>query len=428
MKIRLNYKMIYAVLIFGAWIAIIFLKLRTNSSFVFGLFWLLLGGMVLFLNQLIQRKLKFGLIKEQNVFLIFVMYTVLSTIINRVIGTTNNYQNSELIFDSILQYLLPLLVLYLFSSLPIQSIFFRFYRNFMVICSLMGLFEYLTKIQIYQNLILTERAIYNFENFSNITKSSYRLMMFFYHPIYYGLLLVLALIVLLYIPYKSTIIQFISIILIFINILLTKSRSSWLVAIICFAIFIAKRRKISFTRKRLFSILKVYGLIVFVIIGIKIFKPDILVSVSEMVGERIMALSEGNGTDIRIANILIAKNILADNFGILLFGGGNMYAVSYLQNNPTLGYWTSAIDNQYITCILNYGIVGLTLFLYFFYLIIKRFIRQDDIYSMIASLSIIAIMLLALFFEPYGSNIICYIMMIFVSMLSTNSISKTEKT
>lgn len=49
-----------------------------------------------------------------------------------------------------------------------------------------------------------------------------------------------------------------------------------------------------------------------------------------------------------------------------LFGGGATYAIDYLKNYTIRG-WNTAVDNQYLTILMNFGLVGEVLFLYLAY-------------------------------------------------------------
>ena len=84
-----------------------------------------------------------------------------------------------------------------------------------------------------------------------------------------------------------------------------------------------------------------------------------------------------------------------------LFGYGADYAIELLRSHAIRG-WTKAVDNSYITILLNYGIVGLGLFLLFLIISIKNFVVSDNKLVKMSSLIVISIYISAFFYDIFG--------------------------
>ncbi|WP_249566767.1 O-antigen ligase family protein [Loigolactobacillus coryniformis] len=290
------------------------------------------------------------------------------------------------------------------------------------------MFEFITKKQFYIKMITNENALYNFNYYSNIVKASYRLTLLFYHPIYYSVILVVGLFCIVYFPFRNKLVQVVSLLLVLLNLILTQSRTGWVVVGLCGLLYLIKHHHIQFTKKKLAAI---YELLTLLLVGIGIFllvRPEIVSSLVSIVKVRFDQAANGSATDVRFANFIVVKNIISDlsNLQITIFGGGNMYAISYLQNNPTFGYWNSAIDNSFLTVLLNYGIIGLFLLVIFIFQVIHVFFTKLSPERELSVLIVISIFIASFFFDIIGDNIIYYLLTIFIMLLPNNKVYESD--
>ena len=424
MHIKFKRSNLNSYLLLIIWIFIVIFKLQTNSTKYWSFFWLLVFGVSGVLNGT-----KIDLLKKNNAatkyIYFFIIWSLISTFINLILGTNSNYSYSVLLFDNFVQMLLPLVCLDQIGKKASAICFLNCFKILIVAMSLWGVADYVTRSQLYAPLIKTEQALHNMNHFFNAVKSSYRLTLIFYHPIYYALLLTICMSILIFFPFKNKAIQLISLCLVGLNIILTQTRSAWICVAIVVLLFVYRSRRSNPILRKFVSKTKLqYAILTCVIIGFLIiitmrtssaFYSEIVVLISD----RINALFLGDGTDIRLANFIMVGNIILNNPHLLITGGGLMYASSYLQNHPALGYWTKAVDNQYLTNVINYGLIGLGIYLMLLAMFVRGFKKDYNAISSCLNLSLITIMISSFVFESVGSNIIFYLFIILISLSAT---------
>lgn len=403
------------------WVCTVIFKLQTNSTKYWGIFWLLFLCISMILSRTVKKNVTNSKVTVKLIFSL-IIWSLISTFLNWILGTSSNYKYSELLVDNFIQLVLPLICLTQIGKKASGIKFLNWFKLLMIIMSLWGLVDYVTRSQLYAPLIKTEQALYNMNTFFNAAKSSYRLTLVFYHPIYYALLLTICVIILLYFPFKNRAIQYISLCLVGLNIVLTQTRSAWICVIICILLFTYNnkwRNRSShkpISKKRFQYGLITCAILVLVIAATMKISPSFYSEMAALISERINSLFLGNGTDIRLANFYTAYNMILSAPYLLITGGGLMHASSYLQNHPTLGYWTRAIDNQYLTNVLNYGLIGLSIYLVLFTKFVKGFNKDYNTLSNCLNLCLISIMIFSFVFEPIGSNLVFYLFVILISL------------
>lgn len=413
MKIDRNNLVAYWLL--TCWIITILFTITPYSSAKFATTWASLLIVAIFVHRDSKLTIKKQPIKTS--WFIFVIYTMFATIISMVIETYNKFNGTRMIFNSFIQHVFPLVIIYIATSYNIRNKFISLFKNFMFFSCTLGIFEYVFKIHLYERLITFEPAIENFIKYGNITESQpYRLTLFFYHPIFYSVILTVFLICLIYKPYKNKIFQSIAIVISIINLVLTQSRTGWFTFAFLFALYLFRERKLNLSKKNISSIIKIISILILLVILIYNFNRDIFNVMKEIIVERILQIETGAASGARITNLTLVKYAWTD-WTVFLFGGGNNYAISLLQEHPTTGLWIRAIDNQFFTYILNYGVVGLTIFAVFTFNVLKNYFKSDDTNEKLISLAIIGIIFSSISYEYFGLNFITYLLFILVGML-----------
>lgn len=403
---------INSYILFLVWAGITLSCLRTNgSSIAFGV-WIVL----LFIGVLEDKKIRiyrFSFKSISSYWFLILSYVLVSTIINYIFG--NNYLNS--IYQCIVIFLVPYVAIQRISDKCNLDLLLKLFRGIISICCLVGIAEYLFKVQPYVRLITDSYALNNFQLFGDVQGAiySYRTTLFFYHPIFYSIILGCDLSILLYKPYKSRLFNYLNIIMLFINLILTQSRTGWIVAIVVLSLFVLDNNRSKITKGKLLNVFKV---ILSILIGVTIIcflNPDIVLKLVSIIVERIAQVQEGNAAGARLANFaLVNLAIKSGGFLRILLGGGRNYAINLLANNPQLNGWTNAIDNQYLTFFLDYGIIGVLGLAIFFVKVFRLFWARKNPNKSIVSCIIISIAIGSLFFEFFNLNTIYYLYLLCV--------------
>lgn len=99
-----------------------------------------------------------------------------------------------------------------------------------------------------------------------------------------------------------------------------------------------------------------------------------------------------------------------------LFGGGATYAIDYLKNYTIRG-WNTAVDNQYLTILMNFGLVGEVLFLYLAYKIATITLKAKNSKIEFWGLTCISMLISTFFYEMLSwdnDNNVIYIVSVYV--------------
>lgn len=405
-------KLISFFLISG-WIMLVFIKIMTASAVIPGILWMMIGCCII----LFLPKLRFNLTIFQFMWLTYITVIMASCItgpmMHREHGGIRKY-------DVLFTFLIPCSVAFIGGARGIQKHFFKYYRNVMVVFSIAGIFEYITHMQLYSFLIRTEAATYNFQFYSNPASSVYRLIMIFYHPIYYAVLMSFAIVCVLYIPFKKSIVNWAVVLMMIFNILLTQSRTGWLLIVIIFILHFLKAHppklngEIVVSRKMINTFFIGSGILI--ISCLCFIKSDLFVGVREIMINRFNAAFVDQNYGARLSNFsLIGKISAKYGKGFYLLGGGFKYALVYLQEHPTVSGWTRAIDNQYISALIDTGVLGLMLYLSLPIFCVIGLIKNDwndgklnDIPYLIGILFFIA----SFSFDTVNANIVYYFVII----------------
>lgn len=162
--------------------------------------------------------------------------------------------------------------------------------------------------------------------------------------------------------------------LVILNLLATQSRSSWVsftvvttFYLVVWAVALIRKKeefpKLTKNDKVIYSVMGA-GTVAVIIWKWEFVLAQIAVLKQRMVGVFTLNI-EQSSNKVRLANIGNVFHFVKelDNPLAVVFGHGYGYDKLYMQEHPVYG-WTDAVDNQYLTNLLNFGVVGFVLFWY----------------------------------------------------------------
>lgn len=312
--------------------------------------------------------------------------------------------------------------LFLLTSSTRNSVF-RLIRDAGVINGLVGTVEFITK----NNNIIRN---VNHKNYSFSTlllnTNNWRVRTFFWHPTICALFTIVSWVVLLYNPIKNRAFDYIVKVLMIVTLIGTKSRNGWItfliVNAICIGIKWAKKR--NYTNRN--SLYYLIGATVALFIGL-IVLGERTRTVFNMVWSRWLTgfnrLDEGNYNRVTMLRLGINewKNSTLSH---KLFGYGADYAISLLRAHPIRG-WNNAVDNTYLTVLLNYGAIGVGFIFLLVIFSLRNALKTKDVISEMSALIVVSIFISCFFFDMFSwlTCVVCLIISVF-----GETIQKDERT
>lgn len=311
----------------------------------------------LILILFIFKKIDYRIGSLEGLILFYILYTALITLIK----FPTNYNKSNSIF-SIIEYLIIFVCCHTIANNINYGAFVLYIKRIGILLGLFGIIE--SAIQTPFLSYLTKQSAVTYT-----VATQYRMVLIFQHPIVCGVFLIIPLIALIEFPFKSVWKQFASLAMVVISIILTRSRSVWIAAIVILVITGFKRFKLKskITKSKLIHLLQ-YGFTFLVIISIfRIFlNINVIQLAMSFINSRIAgSLDAGQGSIIRIETVTSSFDYwFSGNLSKFIFGMGKNYDKYFLATHPVIKWgipWTVAIDNQYITTIHESGVIGLAI-------------------------------------------------------------------
>lgn len=399
------------------WIAFVILSILMGGSIGRSYMWLVSGGIIVFLLVYKKGK-KLHLNKMVKQYNCFIAYCMLNTFFYLWITgfKSNDYIKSQLLEMLILAFAAS----YLTSYYAKNSHVIKLIKKTSWVLMLSGVIEEVTKFNI-------TKYIGNQNYVAQYLVRNGRIISVFSHPIGYAIVLTFFFLIALYFPYKSKNKQSTYILLILINLLCTKTRMAMIAVVISTIIYLLKsnklrdllRGKVNYTKNSLIY-LGIIFLLATVCVGV--FHAKVAEFVDSIV-YRIIQIFTGSEQGIRLGVIENYFTGLGENSAIeIIFGKGTGYASFYMLENPIYYWnemgdkvaWTETTDNMYITILMNYGVVGLILFLRVLISAIKRVITETDKNIIFGCSGTIAIFFDLFFFEglywPVVMNVVGFYM------------------
>lgn len=414
--IILTREKVFSFILLLSWLTFTILNLSDISASIYFILWTIL--ILVALPFYFEKNITFSFSRVQLLWLLFILYTLLITIFNKNIGTQIIYKG-KLITGNVQKYILPFIAIFLNTKLMDKSFFYRIFRDFLALCSMGGIFEFLTKEQWYKFLITSEGAVNNFNTYGNVALPNYRTTLIFYHPIYYGILMCCFFILLIYFPYKNKAIESLFLLLGILNLLFTQARSAWVVFLIILLGYLLKNPTLKNEKIKKYIFIAV-GLIIGIILLEVLFTllPSLQSRISFVLNNRLMGLFAGdsNAAGARLANWKLLD--FRDTYLIRWIGGGDNYALTLLQLHPQIQSWINAVDNQYLTFLLNYGYLGLSIIVTIILTVIKDLLKIKDLKLFAIYLMIFSVLVGGYFFEFYTQSTIYCVFLIMICSTS----------
>lgn len=396
-----------------AWMVFLVLSILMGGSVGRSYMWLVAGCIIFFLliykreNALRLNKL----VKQYNY---FIMYCVLNTLfyLSATGFESNIYIKTQLIDMLLFAFAASYLTSYHANSMHMIN----FIKKISWILMLAGIFEEVTKFNI-------TKYIGNQDYVNQYLIRDGRVISIFSHPIGYAIVLTFFFLIALYFPYKSKNKQSTYIILILINLLCTKTRMAMIAVIIVAMICFVKNHKLRnlFSGKINCTVNSLMYLVVIFLLAVAcvgIFHDKIVAFLDSIV-YRLIQMFTGREQGIRlgvIANYL--TGLRTNSVSGIIFGKGTGYASTYMMENPIYYWnevgdriaWGETTDNMYITILMNYGVIGLCMFLRVLISAIRKIVNTTDKMVLFGCSGLIAMFFDLFFFEglywPVVMNVI----------------------
>ena len=286
--------------------------------------------------------------------------------------------------------------------------FYLLLRNVGIFNAFAGSVEFFTQSCWFSRFITVANHQYMLQNAGT---ERWRVRTMFLHPLVCAVFTLVTWVLLIYMPCRNKWIQFFSQIAVIICMIGTKARSSWIsLAIVSIMIFFVRQIK----GKRELSRGTIYrlGLAAIAIILLVVFFDDSIFSLLEVVINRLVSA-------MSIKDVGHYNRVTMIRFGLTefnkapiknkLLGFGTDYAINMLKAHPIRG-WNKAVDNTYVTLLLNYGLLGLIMHLSVLFFSIRNMFKTKSIISEMCSIGVVSIFISAFFYEMYSwfSVTVCF--------------------
>lgn len=379
---------------------------RNQNENIFKLYVLLISLLVLFNVRSLFRD-KWKILCVIFIFGIYIVVTYYSGEVQDVYWQVLNIL--FLLLCTILGILLQRKREFLFKGL-------KFFEYFIILCGFYGIYEYTIKFNYIsykycQGANLLNRYYWQFN------PNSYRVATVFIHPILYSVLIAFVILFVFYYE-KNKFIKYGSLLLLVINIYLTKSRTSWVALAIVFCLVILdffvkiiKKGKIekSILSKILLSICLLPGVVIFSL------KKGYIQSVFA----RFNNLFKDTSTLQRTGTLnYFIKNIFP-KFSLFknMLGHGEGASAPVMSNlNITMSNFAET-DNQFLTTAYNSGFIALILVLIFIIYSVCLFFSTNDKGIKFVSICFFMMNITMFFFELYRFTTVSFWYFIFLGFL-----------
>lgn len=291
--------------------------------------------------------------------------------------------------------------LVVFSAMQIMQIeeIVRFVRTIGVINAYIGVYETITRSSLFIRFVGIDSRVFIA---NSLGSSASRTRTVFMHPIICAVFCIFIWCILLYYPLENSRINFMSQIALLITILGTQSRSSWIAFVIVTLLYYAKRiniRSISIEIDLFFYVVLVC---IIMMITYLIFRSYINETIVAFYNRFILAMdfnSAGSYNRLKMVSMGLSDYKKWNLFSGV-FGKGYGYALSLLQHNAIRG-WITAVDNTYLTVLLDYGIIGVLFLILYITEAVRLYIIGNRLKQM-CGLGILSVFISGFFYELFS--------------------------
>lgn len=363
---------------------------------------------------LLRRRINIDFINKNLMIVIFFLYCFLLTLFGAIVG------NIEI--KSIVKFFVEyILLIYCVSS----CLFFDKtggivslldIRNMICISSVYGTFETIIKYNPLSKIVSTV----NWLNYMNAINYRYQPSSIYLHYTYYAFFLLIGFIILLKFPFKKRFINTLAYILIIEQLFLSKSRMGWItfVLILFFClVFTNRKRKI---KKRYLCSLLIAIIAVFAVLMIK---PEFLTNINSIISYRFSSFKLYGMLDGSLGQrwgTLLNYPKYVSKYPLKAFIGTGSESINSVFLNEFsyfAGYDTA--DNQYLTILVESGILGFSLFCIILLIWIKKLSRYNDSISTVCKLTCLMFAIQAITYNI--TTYFQFVMVVFIFFLFENN-------
>ena len=272
-------------------------------------------------------------------------------------------------------------------------------RNIGVILSLFGCIEFALKDSFFIRLIGVSTKVMSTES---IGTTRFRVRTIFLQPMPCATIEVFFWILLIFFPYRNRLFNALGKGLIFVCLIGTQTRSSWLAFIFINLVIYLEKSTTTIRIQRNFIRLLPLLAILFVIVCV--LNIETIKSISELVSKRWL-----EGTDVNSATFYnrftqVRRSVSIWNNGTVidkLFGKGHGYLLGYLRMHPIRGF-TVAVDMQFAAILVDCGLLGVLLIFLVFVQSGIAYFSGTDLMSKACAAGVINILISGFFYEILG--------------------------
>lgn len=353
----------------------------------------------------------------QKCYLGLIVYGAFITFV--FIGVNYNVRTSV---NQIIKYFIIFFECLFLGSRMDSSRFFSYLRNIGVVLSVLACIEGLVKSPFLHIMIsggMMREA------------PGLRIISIFHTPIMCGGFLCLFLLLLIFYPFKNKGFTYICIFISALAVILNKSRSSWIAFALILALWYFKKNNMSikktlrdfflFKKKRLYLF---FAITVFFLIGFA-FGNNLLGNLISIIAARFSgSLEAGEGNIIRIETVINSFKYWRNGHILdAIFGHGKNFDKIFLAAYPVIKgngsfVWDGCIDNQYITWIHEFGLIGLTLMTFVIVIAFRRIkaSAEGSRELIFSNLFIIFFMITTYFYESFNYQLMTILFNLFLAV------------
>lgn len=284
---------------------------------------------------------------------------------------------------------------------------------FLMFINVENLIQYFNKMPpFYSRLIVSTNGSYNYA----FGTETYRTMSYFGHPIPAGLFFAFSFFVFrkLKISYVGYFFQLLSLV----NLYTTQSRSDWLAFAGAYLLIYVFRVDIDTKKNNLID--KIF-IILITIFGVFAFGNRLLSGIVSRFGDTLTLHSTSGSNLQRTGTIqLIFQNFKESDVFLQLFGHGVKTSPAFMASHTILIPFFTTTDNQYLTFLYDFGLVGLVGFVIFY--IYFLFKSRNSEYAWWGWSSVLIVMISQFFFEAATPPI--YLLLILGMIVGSSSLDE----
>jgi len=324
--------------------------------------------------------------------LLFMAYRILASFL-----TTGDFSNGA---KKITYYELgTFLLLFLALKCTSEKTVIRTFVIVGVFNSLIGIYETITKSSVFMRFIeVNSRKLIT----SSMGSSLARTRTIFMHPTICGVFCMTALCVSLYYPFNNKGLDVLAKLSMLICLLGTKTRGAWIAFAAIVIVFVIQERLLSNRSISLNSIATTLGIIAFGLCFLFLFYGQIVGFVRDIIDRWFVGFQSSNAANYNRLKMLSIGLEDYSHWSIKskLLGKGKGYALSLLARHAIRG-WKTAVDNTYLTMLLDYGIVGLGFMLFFLGVSLVNIFKKGSYISKMCGSAILGIFVAGFFYDMY---------------------------